>query len=616
MKRYLLLSLILLLFCGIQSKAQNQLQKVEQGNEHIVMLAQDATWLGYNIYRNGTKINPEILTELQYQDSVPENGSFTYYVTAVYEDGESGSSNSVEVIIDQDAVNREYVVFEEGTGTWCIYCPAAANGYEDLVEAGKNVVGIAYHSGDAYANTEAIARIDYYGMPAFPSAFFDGIEEVVGGGYYNQSMYGYYLPIVEEREAIPTAFAMTSSGKFDGTSYTASVRIEQKTTNNSADLRLVGVLTENHIDEEWQGMTELNEVARDVMPSASGELISFDTDSAINVDLSFVMEKGWVKENCKFIAFVQDYDTKEIFQAIEMSMDEFTETKLALKTTNLETFLVPANLEADYSMMSPRVDLSWETPSANPRWMHWDDSVTYSYGNGSLALTFDIAARWDTNDLKPLDGMMITKVAFYLLEPTCEYSVRIWSGEDAKNMIVNDLLETFEVGQWSEIALDDTVLLDINKELWVGCLNNNSQGAYSATMDGGPAVEGKGAKIRIYLNNIAGDWKDFSFYDQGYNWNIRFYVEPYVEPQDTTSILEKVKPELTVYPNPAKSNINIVSDTNIDQLYLISVNGQVLCNKKVNAEQTTLSLEGVKSGIYFVKISTENGFGFKKLVVE
>jgi thiol-disulfide isomerase/thioredoxin len=605
-----------LLFCGIQSNAQNQLQIVEQGNEHTLMLTQDAPLLGYNIYRNGAKINTEILIERQFQDSVPENGSFTYYVTAVYEGGESGSSNSVEVIIDQDAVNREYVVFEEGTGTWCVYCPAAANGYADLVEAGKNVVGIAYHSGDSYANTDAQARIDYYGMPAFPTAFFDGSEEVVGGGYYSQSMYGYYLPIVEEREAIPTAFAMASSGKLDGTNYTASIHIEQKTSNNSADLRLIGVLVENHIEEDWQGMTELNEVARDVMPSASGESISFDTDSSVNVDLNFVIEDGWVKENCKFIAFVQDYDTKEIYQALEMDMDEFTESKLAMKTTNLETFLIPDNLEAKYSMMLPWVDLTWAAPSNTPRWMHWDDSVAYSYGNGSLALSFDIAARWDTNDLKPLDGMMLTKVAFYFLEPTCEYSVRVWLGEDAQELIVDDLQETFEVGQWSEIALNDTVLLDVSKELWVGCLNKNSQGAYSATMDGGPAVENKGAKIRRYISNIAGDWQDFSFLDQSYNWNIRFYVEPYIEKEDTTSILEVLKPELMVYPNPARTNINIVSDTKIDQLYLISANGQVVRNESCFSKSIVLPLDGIYPGIYFVKLLTSKGYNFEKLIIE
>lgn len=44
---------------------------------------------GYNIYRDGEKLNETLLTEPQYIDHVTDNADHTYHVTAVYEPGES-----------------------------------------------------------------------------------------------------------------------------------------------------------------------------------------------------------------------------------------------------------------------------------------------------------------------------------------------------------------------------------------------------------------------------------------------------------------------------------------------------------------------------------------------
>jgi len=45
--------------------------------------------LGYNVYRNSTLVNPQLLTTLSYADSGLVNGIYNYAVTAVYQEGES-----------------------------------------------------------------------------------------------------------------------------------------------------------------------------------------------------------------------------------------------------------------------------------------------------------------------------------------------------------------------------------------------------------------------------------------------------------------------------------------------------------------------------------------------
>lgn len=149
-------------------------------------------------------------------------------------------------------------------------------------------------------------------------------------------------------------------------------------------------------------------------------------------------------------------------------------------------------------------------------------------------------------------------------------------------------------------------------------MNTNTKGSYSAACDAGPAIVGKGDKVRFYNNGEADVWENMSDYGIDGNWNIKMYVEPYIEPEpeDTTSILNVVKPELSVYPNPAKSSITIKSDELINHLYLIGINGQVVINKTMNTYNQNINIEGVKPGIYFVKIVSPNGYNFEKLIIE
>lgn len=61
------------------------------------------TIAGYNIYRDGIRLNDKVLTETQYVDDLSgipsETGSHRYQVTAVYAEGESGLSNEYEASV-------------------------------------------------------------------------------------------------------------------------------------------------------------------------------------------------------------------------------------------------------------------------------------------------------------------------------------------------------------------------------------------------------------------------------------------------------------------------------------------------------------------------------------
>ena len=97
---------------------------------------------------------------------------------------------AISIVFGQQ-VDRDKVIVEIGTGTWCTYCPGAAMGADDLVANGHPVAIIENHNGDSYANQYSNARNSYYGISGYPTAFFDGGNSVVGGSH-SSSMYSRY----------------------------------------------------------------------------------------------------------------------------------------------------------------------------------------------------------------------------------------------------------------------------------------------------------------------------------------------------------------------------------------------------------------------------------------
>ncbi len=75
------------------------------GRQHVLKSGQSRNrmFLGYNLLRNGTVINPLWLVDPEYMDENLEAGEYTYAVIAVYDNGESNPSNAETVEIGMDA---------------------------------------------------------------------------------------------------------------------------------------------------------------------------------------------------------------------------------------------------------------------------------------------------------------------------------------------------------------------------------------------------------------------------------------------------------------------------------------------------------------------------------
>ncbi len=239
------------------------------------------------------------------------------------------SNDTIEKTFYTYTHERQFVLLEVGTGTWCQYCPGAALGADDLVTNGKSVAVVENHNGDTYTYAASDARNNYYAITGYPTAIFDGIKKLVGGDH-TLSLYTSYLPIYESRIAIRTAFGLSISGNAAGNTYTISLNIDKYGETPFADSNLVVhlALTQSNILENWQGQTHLEYVSRAMSPDANGTSISFSTSTQINVPLSITYNPAWggsiANHDFELVAWIQDLATKEVVATQKFDLANIT----------------------------------------------------------------------------------------------------------------------------------------------------------------------------------------------------------------------------------------------------------------------------------------------------
>lgn len=220
-------------------------------------------------------------------------------------------------------IDREKVLLEIATGTWCVYCPGAAMGADDLHANGDPVAIIENHNGDSFTTSDSDARNSYYSVSGYPTANFDGMYNQYVGGNANSSLYGTYLPIVNARMAMQTAFDIEITGSNDGDEYDVTVSVEKVGDYSNSDLKVRFALTESHIPYNWFVMTECNFVNRLMVPNAAGTEVTLeDVGDDVDVDLSFTFDNSWDIDECELVAFIQDDANKFVLHSTSVMVTE------------------------------------------------------------------------------------------------------------------------------------------------------------------------------------------------------------------------------------------------------------------------------------------------------
>lgn len=157
--------------------------------------------------------------------------------------------------------------------------------------------------------------------------------------------------------------------------------------------------------------------------------------------------------------------------------------------------------------------------SKTGQWIHWDNGFNHTSVGTNTEAQFDIASRWLPNDLNEYNGKKITKIGFFPNEVECEYSLKIWVGNQPIE-VYSQPIESIVPHEWNTVVLNESFLINSDIETWFGVGINTIQG-YPAGTDEGPAVAGKGDLIKW-----GGEWYSMNdAWGLNLNWNLQAFVE-------------------------------------------------------------------------------------------
>lgn len=198
----------------------------------------------YNQTFNGLNITPfgtynYTLNTNPFNKSIVEEFNLTVTITQVNGGVDSDPSNNSKdkVVSTISTIKNKKVFVEEGTGTWCGWCPRGAVGLKYMYDNYTDFIGVSVHNGDPMTLTEYDSNLQVTG---YPSCVVD--RDLLDAGLTTTLLEQYYA----------TYKAVTTPAGIDATAYLSGTTLEVNVTANfvtktTGGFKLAAILVENGV---------------------------------------------------------------------------------------------------------------------------------------------------------------------------------------------------------------------------------------------------------------------------------------------------------------------------------------------------------------------------------
>jgi PKD repeat protein len=480
----------------------------------------------------------------------------------------------VSALVYGQQVERQQVIQEIGTGTWCVYCPGAAMGANDLLNSGADVAVIKYHSGDMYATSFTSARLSFYSISSFPTAKFDGVMTVAGGSP-SSSLYSQYLPRYNTRKSTPSSFELSFDATTQGNTTDITITVEKVFTYSGTNLAVHMVLTETNIAHNWFNQQYVKNVSRLMIPNQNGTPVNFSSGDVQTVDLSFTMNAAWKKENSEIIVFIQDMSTKEILQGAKLMLAEFStpdkEDEVIVCPGGVVTFIGQD--------MYNTSGWQWNFPGGDPETS--SDSV--------VEVTYALSGVYDVQ-LTTSDGINTNTMI------KTAYVTVIEAPETPSQPVGPEVVDLYYV---NVSDYETNPVTDAEAYIWM------------LTPENAGTIEANENLATVSWNQDFMGQAYVSVQAIGEMCESLFSEELEVDVTNTVGINEQgYENEVTIYPNPVQNILNISIPANLSEsvqnIRLFDINGKLVWEKNSKSwdTETQFDVSHLGNGVYILTIST------------
>lgn len=523
-------------------------------------------------------------------------------------------------------VARECVLYEVFTGVNCPWCPGAATAIGRMLDEGKSVAAVAYHT-NAFSipelfTSETNARANYYYISGYPTVKVDGIlnPSMSGNGgneQHAQAAYNQGMSAYNQRINVASPYTIDLSFEYaSGTECKVTATATKVGECNGNDVRLFVVLTESHIQRTWQGMSEVNFVTRDMVPNQNGTPLTSDSQTLeATIDMT-----GYPRENCEIVAWVQNYTgTKEVYQAV----------KLPLSSMSFENDLVVKNVEevvlgSCSGKMTPRVTFNNAGTAAltsaafnvkvegeivsTYQWsgnMAANESAElvlpeFEVGNTS-SFIIEVTDVNGNTDGYPVDNQYEIELqeSFAIEDGYAKFQLK--TGEDPENLTIE--IKNMDNGEILHTFVYENPKTIYSEEIYfpeVGCYRMAIRNSEGNGFGGGFwGIKNSSNQTLISGTSTENDFR----YEFVFEFN-----------NNSVSIDEVEENNVSIYPNPATSVINVSAD-NLKNVSVYNAVGQLIYSADSDSNVVKIDTESWTNGFYYVKVVTLDGGNVSQKVV-
>jgi len=74
--------------------------------------------------------------------------------------------------------------------------------------------------------------------------------------------------------------------------------------------------------------------------------------------------------------------------------------------------------------------------------------------------------------------------------------------------------------------------------------------------------------------------------------------------------------DISIYPNPAKQDFTVLSNSIMSEVSLINASGKTVYSKKINSKEITVKVSGLKKGLYQCLIINSQGLKQQAIIIQ
>lgn len=482
---------------------------------------------GYNVYRNGVKVNAEPVTTRSFSEEIAEPGNYTYTIQTVYIDGTvSEQSHTVNVTISEAAA---------GTAPTDIKAHMASYGYD----VNLTIIDPTMANADQLETFEAQTAGQPYTQSGWTNK--NNLFKVVGGSLIEGKQ---AISSGEDEQAeliIPVNGTYSESFALSFLARTAAVAdaagelqvLTSSTTDDAANFINLGKVS----------TTEQLKQCRFTLPAGT-KYVAIRVNSATAAQYIDAIAISSAK-----VGSIYGYDVYRNGQLITSEPAEgplFTDHNLLPGTYSYEVVA-----HYDNSAVSPKSEavsvtvnysnghqqpgtltvsptdkgnrLTWSVPAlGDVTELRWHNGICSNAAGLPSGGSYYAGVQWNSADLESYKSLSVSEMKFYIYQVPDVLYVQLYQGED---LVFEKYVSDLRQYSFNTVRLDKPIKVDATKSMRAVLYVEHNQITTPIGYDEGPALGGKG---NLYSTDGI-TWSTLSDNEIEGNWNISVCLQPYAD---------------------------------------------------------------------------------------